>query len=129
MAGRLITLRPAMTLVEAIKTTRIHRVAGLTGNRTALVTTRPCRAPHHPILDVGRIGGGQVPMPGGSLAHHGCAAWMHGRRAAAKSWRSGGHHWRTVPRAYNLLPVLSFPMLPALGAAAPRMPITARGLL
>jgi hypothetical protein len=32
-----------MTLAEAIETTRIHRVAGLTGNRTALVTTRPSK--------------------------------------------------------------------------------------
>jgi hypothetical protein len=38
-----------MTLAEAIETTRIHSVAGLTGDRTALVTTRPFRAPHHPI--------------------------------------------------------------------------------
>jgi predicted ATPase with chaperone activity len=61
-----------MTLAEAIETTRIHSVAGLTGDRTALVTTRPCRAPHHTISDAGRIGGGQVPLPGDvSLAHHG----------------------------------------------------------
>jgi magnesium chelatase family protein len=63
---------PAMTLVEAIETTRIHHVAGLTGDRTALVMTRPCRAPNHAISDVGLIGGGQVPMLGGvSLADHG----------------------------------------------------------
>jgi magnesium chelatase family protein len=61
-----------MTLAEAIETTRIPSVAGLTGDRTALVTTRPCRAPHHPISPVGLIGGGHVPMPGEvSLAHHG----------------------------------------------------------
>jgi magnesium chelatase family protein len=65
------TLLPAMTLREALDTTRIHRVAGRTGARTALVTTRPCRAPHHTISDVGLIGGGQVPMPGEvSRAHH-----------------------------------------------------------
>jgi magnesium chelatase family protein len=59
-------------LAEAIETTRIHRVAGLTGDRTAFVTTRPFRAPHHPISDAGRIGGGHVPTPGAvSLAHHG----------------------------------------------------------
>jgi magnesium chelatase family protein len=49
---------PAMPLTEAIETTRIHSVAGLIVDRTALVTTRPCRAPHHTISDVGMIGGG-----------------------------------------------------------------------
>jgi hypothetical protein len=34
-----------MTLAEALETTRIHRVAGLTGDRAALVMTRPRRAP------------------------------------------------------------------------------------
>jgi predicted ATPase with chaperone activity len=33
-----------MTLAEAIETTRIHRVVGRTGDRTALVTARPFRA-------------------------------------------------------------------------------------
>ena len=61
-----------MTLAEAIETTRIHRVAGLTGDRTALVTTRPFRAPHQTISDAGLIGGGHVPMPGEvSLAYNG----------------------------------------------------------
>jgi hypothetical protein len=65
-----------MTIPFTMTTTRIHRVAGLTGDRTALVTTRPCRAPHHPISDAGLIGGGHVPMPGeGSLAHHG-VRWL-----------------------------------------------------
>jgi magnesium chelatase family protein len=72
LARQLTTILPAMSLPEAIETTRIHSVAGLTGERTALVTTRPFRAPHHTISDVGLIGGGQVPMPGEvSLAHHG----------------------------------------------------------
>jgi magnesium chelatase family protein len=72
LARRLRTILPAMTLPESIETTCIHSIAGLTGDRTALVTTRPCRAPHQTISDVGLIGGGQVPMPGeGSLAHHG----------------------------------------------------------
>jgi magnesium chelatase family protein len=66
------TILQAMTLAEAIETTRLHRVAGRTGDRTAVVTTRPCRAPHHTISDAGLIGGGHVPMPGEvSLAHHG----------------------------------------------------------
>jgi magnesium chelatase family protein len=72
LARWLTTILPAMTLPEAIETTRIHSVAGLTGDRTAFVMTRPCRAPHHTSSDVGLIGGGQVPLPGeGSLAHNG----------------------------------------------------------
>ncbi len=72
LARRLTTILPDMTLAEAIETTRIHSVAGVTDGRTALVTTRPFRAPHHTISDVGLIGGGQVPLPGEvSLAHHG----------------------------------------------------------
>jgi magnesium chelatase family protein len=72
LARRLTTILPALTLAEAMETTRIHSVAGLTGDRMALVTTRPGRAPHHIISDVGLISGGQVPLPGeGSLAHHG----------------------------------------------------------
>src|SRR5262245_56921258 len=72
LARRLTTMLPAMTLAEAIETTRLHRVTRLTGDCTALVTTRPCRAPHYTISAVGLIGGGQVPMPGEvSLAHNG----------------------------------------------------------
>jgi magnesium chelatase family protein len=72
LARRLTPIVPAMTLAEAMETTRIHSVAGLTGARTALVTIRPCRAPHHTLSDAGLIGGGHVPMPGEvSLAHHG----------------------------------------------------------
>jgi magnesium chelatase family protein len=84
LARRLTTILPAMTLAEAIETTRIHSVAGLTGDCTAWVTTRPCRAPHHTISDAGLIGGGHVPMPGDvSLAHNGVLfldAWPECRR-------------------------------------------------
>jgi magnesium chelatase family protein len=84
LARRLTTIRPAMTLADAIETTRIHRVAGRTNDRAALVTTRPCRTPHHPISDVGLIGGGHVPMPGEvSLVHNGVLfldAWPEFRR-------------------------------------------------
>jgi magnesium chelatase family protein len=61
-----------MTLPEALETIRISRVARLTGGCTAFVTTRPFRAPHHTISDVGLIGGDHVPLPGEvSQAHHG----------------------------------------------------------
>jgi magnesium chelatase family protein len=73
-----------MTRAKTMETTRIHSVAGLTGDRTAWVTTRPFRAPHHTISDAGLIGGGHVPMPGDvSLAHNGVLfldAWPEFRR-------------------------------------------------
>jgi magnesium chelatase family protein len=72
LARRLATILPEMTLAESIETTRVHSVVGLTGGRTALVTARPFRSPHHTISDAGLIGGGQIPMPGEvSLAHNG----------------------------------------------------------
>jgi predicted ATPase with chaperone activity len=61
-----------MSLAEALETTRIHRVAGLTSGHTAVVPTRPFRAPHRTISDVGLIGDGPRPLPGEvSLAHYG----------------------------------------------------------
>jgi magnesium chelatase family protein len=56
LARCLTAILPAMTLAEAIGTTYIHRVAGLTGDRMAVVTTRPFRAPHHTISDAGLNG-------------------------------------------------------------------------
>jgi magnesium chelatase family protein len=53
LARRLTTILPTMTLAEAMETTRIHRISGRTDARTAFVTTRPCRAPHPTISDVG----------------------------------------------------------------------------
>jgi magnesium chelatase family protein len=71
LAKRLPTILPALTLGEAIETTRVHSVMGLMDGR-ALVATRPFRAPHHTISDAGLIGGGSIPKPGEvSLAHNG----------------------------------------------------------
>jgi magnesium chelatase family protein len=47
-----------MTLAAALETSRIHNIAGLTGDRTMLVTAYRCRAPHQTISDVEPIGGG-----------------------------------------------------------------------
>jgi magnesium chelatase family protein len=72
LGRRLTPILLAKLVAEAIETTRFHNIAGLTGDRTAWITTRPCRAPHHTISDAGLIGGGHVPMPGEvSLAHNG----------------------------------------------------------
>jgi magnesium chelatase family protein len=59
----------AMSLAEALETTRLPRVAD---RHIPCVSTRPFRASHPTLADVGWIGGGQMPMPGEvSLAHHG----------------------------------------------------------
>ncbi len=71
LAKRLPTILPPITFAEALETTKIHSVAGLTSSG-GLLTTRPFRAPHHTISDAGLIGGGAIPRPGEvSLAHHG----------------------------------------------------------
>jgi hypothetical protein len=64
LAHRLTTILPDLTLAEALETTRIHSVAGHTDGRGVLVTTRPFRASHPTICDVGLSGGDPVPLPG-----------------------------------------------------------------
>lgn len=72
IARRLPTILPDMMLEEAIETTTVYSVAGLTDKYTGILTERPFRAPHHTISDAGLIGGGQIPKPGEvSLAHNG----------------------------------------------------------
>jgi predicted ATPase with chaperone activity len=61
LARRLTTILPMMILAKAIETTPIHSIADLTGARTALVTTRPLRAPPQTISDVGGSVAGRCP--------------------------------------------------------------------
>jgi magnesium chelatase family protein len=71
LAKRLPSILPDLTLAEALETTKIHSVMGLL-NGAPMIATRPFRAPHHTISDVGLVGGGTVPKPGEvSLAHNG----------------------------------------------------------
>jgi magnesium chelatase family protein len=114
LAHRLTTILLNMTPPEAIDTRRIHRVAGRTGDRTAVVTSSPCRAPHDTISDVGLIGGGQVPRPGeGSLAHQGMLflderpeCRRHGLEVPARAHPSRSHgraegHTYTLPELWH----------------------------
>ena len=63
LARRLTTVVPAMRLAEALETTRLPRVAGRTGDRTALVTTPWSRVADHHNSDVGGIGNRLVTHP------------------------------------------------------------------
>ena len=72
LARRLSSILPAMSLAEALETTKIHSVAGLLRGGESLIAVRPFRAPHHTISDAGLIGGGSIPRPGEvSLAQNG----------------------------------------------------------
>lgn len=72
IAKRIPTIIPPMTLEEAIEATKIHSITGLLDPDHPVVATRPFRAPHHTISDIGLLGGGVNPAPGEiSIAHHG----------------------------------------------------------
>lgn len=72
LAKRIPTILPPLSLQEALETTKIHSVVGLTSANSALITTRPFRNPHHTVSDVALVGGGTNPKPGEiSLAHNG----------------------------------------------------------
>ena len=72
LSKRIPTIMPAMSLEEAIDTTKIHSIAGLLNGTASFVSTRPFRSPHHTISDIGLLGGGTFPNPGEvSVAHNG----------------------------------------------------------
>jgi len=72
LARRLPGILPDMTRQEALETTEIHSVMGLTSATQPLIHHRPFRSPHHTISPMGMAGGGSIPRPGEiSLAHHG----------------------------------------------------------
>jgi len=72
LARRLTTILPPLTKEEAITVTMIHSVAGLLPANARIASSRPFRAPHHTVSDVGLLGGGTPIRPGElSLAHQG----------------------------------------------------------
>ena len=72
LAKRLPSILPEMTRSEALESTKIWSVQGLTGREHPLLTRRPFRAPHHTVSAAALSGGGSTPRPGEiSLAHNG----------------------------------------------------------
>ena len=72
LARRLPSILPDMTREEALQTTEIYSVAGMTDPRHPLIDIRPFRSPHHTASTISLSGGGTIPRPGEiSLAHNG----------------------------------------------------------
>ncbi len=72
LAERLATILPPLTQQEALVSSSIHSVCNLLPVGRGLLRSRPFRAPHHTISDVGLMGGGSALTPGEvSLAHNG----------------------------------------------------------
>lgn len=72
LAKRLPGILPDMSRREALETTEIYSVMGLTSRQNPLITARPFRSPHHTVSAVALAGGGSNPKPGEiSLSHNG----------------------------------------------------------
>ena len=70
LAKRLPSILPDLSFEEALETTKIYSISGLSAGK--LMTKRPFRSPHHTVSPVGMVGGSASPKPGEiSLAHHG----------------------------------------------------------
>ncbi len=72
LAKRLPSILPELSRPEALETSGIWSVAGLTDPRHPLLTRRPFRSPHHTTSAAALAGGGPLMRPGEiSLAHNG----------------------------------------------------------
>ena len=72
LAKRLPSILPELSRPEALETSGIRSVAGLTDPKHPLLTRRPFRSPHHTTSAAALAGGGPLMRPGEiSLAHNG----------------------------------------------------------
>ena len=72
LAKRLPSILPELSRPEALETSGIWSVVGLTDPRHPLLTQRPFRSPHHTTSAAALAGGGPLMRPGEiSLAHNG----------------------------------------------------------
>ena len=72
LSKRLPSILPDMTRREALESSAIWSVAGMTDPKHPLLTRRPFRSPHHTASAAALAGGGPLMRPGEiSLAHNG----------------------------------------------------------
>ena len=72
IAKRIPSIMPLPSLGDFLEILSVHSAAGRTVGNGPTPYSRPYRAPHHTISDVGLLGGGAIPGPGEiSLAHQG----------------------------------------------------------
>lgn len=72
IAKRIPGIMPPLSLEESLEVTSVLSIAGLLGEREALITDRPFQNPHHTISATALTGGSSVPKPGIiSLSHRG----------------------------------------------------------
>lgn len=71
LAKRLPTILPDLSREEAMETTEIHSVMGLTSCENPIITERPFRCPHHTLSASAMAGGAQLQPGEISLAHNG----------------------------------------------------------
>lgn len=72
ISERMATILPPLTEEERLELSKIYSVCGLLTQKTALLSNRPFRSPHHTITKAGLSGGGRIPKPGEiSLSHKG----------------------------------------------------------
>ena len=71
LAKRLPSILPDMSSTEALETTEIHSVMGLTNRENPLIIQRPFRCPHHTLSASAMAGGSQLQPGEISLAHNG----------------------------------------------------------
>lgn len=72
LARTMTSILPDLMLDEALEVTKIYSVAGKLPAKSALITSRPFRSPHHTSSGVALVGGGTWPKPGEiSLSHRG----------------------------------------------------------
>lgn len=72
LARTMTSILPDLMLDEALEVTKIYSVAGKLPAKSALITSRPFRSPHHTSSGVALVGGGAWPKPGEiSLSHRG----------------------------------------------------------